>query len=279
MIKNSLAGFFRILFRFPYFKRKYFGFYKRLFIPFGLFRGVEKHAGLGNNITIRADLGEWIQQQIYFFGVWDARTTGFLTQNVKPGDVFIDIGANIGYFSLLVSELTGNEGTVHAFEPVHRVADRFSENISRNGIKNIRLNRKAVYSRTGTIKLYLSSPENMGMSSIHHHDKETGEVQEASSVSLDEYAEEFGITRVDFIKIDIEGSEAEALKGMAATLQKYKPILIMEVNAGTAEPLKFLQQLGYRQKCILPGGILGDNIGDGEGYTNYVFIPEGRIPR
>ena len=196
------------------------------------------------------------------------------------GDIFIDVGANIGCYTLLASKLVGQEGKVIAFEPVSDIFERLKFNVELNNVSNIELNRKAVYSGSGTIDLFLAGSENLGMTSIFHHDAENGMTEKVETVSLDDYVAATKPERVDLIKIDVEGAELFVLRGMKMVLKSLRPIVIMEIsdevikssgiNAG--ELLTFMTGLNYIPKGIDKEGNTVE-WGKDQGHTNVVFFP------
>lgn len=276
---NITAKLFQIIFQIPFFRKRYYGFYKRIFKPFGLFEGQSALTRFDKTMKMKVDLEEWIQQQIYFLGTWDEQGIKFLKNHLKSGDVFFDIGANIGCYSLVASKLVGSEGKVHSFEPVSEVYNRLLFNIELNQLKNITVNRKAVFETSETLEFFVSSKENKGMSSIFHHDTESGEIQKVEAITIDEYIEKTDIQRIDMIKIDIEGAELFALKGMKTTLRKFKPVIIMELSDNVLqnspvekkEILNLMKELNYEIKGISKQGFLVDISEASTGYTNFAF--------
>jgi len=142
--------------------------------------------------------------------------TALMRQEIKEGDVVVDIGANIGYFTLLFSELVGESGTVYAFEPDAHNFALLEKNIDANGRTNIRPICKAVSETTGTSRLFLSSE-----GGVDHRMYDSGDGREhidIETVSLDEYLDP-GL-KVDFIKMDTQGSEVLATTGMQDVLNR-----------------------------------------------------------
>ncbi len=274
-----IAKLFRILFKFPFFRKRYFGFYKRIFKPNNLFEGQTAICTFDKGLKINAQLSEWIQQHIYFLGIWDKQGTRFIKNHLKKGNVFFDIGANIGYYSLIVSKQVGENGQIHAFEPVSGVFAQLQSNIELNGISNISANQNAVYEKSGTLDLFVSSGENTGMSSIFHHDTESGVVEKVDAITIDDYVEKMKIDRIDLIKIDIEGAELFALKGMKNTLQRFKPMVFMELsqevlrNASVNEKeiIQFMAKMDYELKGIDERGVMVTVTGNQYEYANVVF--------
>jgi FkbM family methyltransferase len=276
------AKFFKLLFKISFFRNRYFGFYKRIFRPYRLFRGQSAICLYDNNLKIKVDLEEWIQQHIYFLGAWDEPGSKFLKNYLKAGDIFMDIGANIGCYTMIASKIVGSEGEIHAFEPVSKVFDKLLFNIQLNNLSNISTNRKAVYETSGTLEFFVSSRENEGMSSIFRHDTESGEIEKVKAISIDEYVEKMNIQRIDMMKIDIEGAEIFALKGMKNTIKRFKPIIIMELSEDVLRniPVESKDVLDImRSMNYVIGGI--DNQGKlinltmaSAGYTNFAFRAE-----
>ena len=278
---NIIASTFKFLFTYRFFRKHYYGIQKHIIKAYGLFRGKTVVCKYDKDMKIKVNLDEWIQQQVYFLGLWDEPGSNFLKKNLKRGDVFIDIGANIGCYTLIASKLVGEEGRVIAFEPIKEVFEKLIFNVELNKLSNVDLNRKAVYSETAVLEFFLASSENMGMSSIFHHDTENGKTEKVEAVSLDDYFSAYGLKRADIIKIDVEGSEIFALRGMKRVLKDYRPLVIMEISDEVIkssgipadELLRFMREFGY-----IPKGIdrEGNTVSWGlkQGHTNYVFFHE-----
>jgi FkbM family methyltransferase len=231
---------------------------------------------------MKLDLDEWIQQHIYFLGYFDPTGIKFMKNHLYEGEIFIDIGANIGAYSLVASRLVGKKGKVISFEPASKSFLRLVKNISINGITNIIPERKAVLDKNTKPLLYISSGHNLGMSSIFHHDSENGLTERVDAVGLDDYIEKVGISRISLIKIDIEGSEFLALKGMQKILDSMRPKILIELKEETLissgskveDILDFFAKAGYGKFIIDDkGNILNDLTRQPEGYHNFLFLP------
>ena len=135
---------------------------------------------------------------------------------LKEGDIVVDIGANIGLFTVKAVKAVGASGVVVAIEPEPKNLDMMKRNIQANRLKNIIIVPKGVWSGKGTLKLNLSSyiGEHSFVSKV---DSDT--FAEAKVDSLDDILRELNIKHVDFIKMDIEGAEVEALRGMDEILR------------------------------------------------------------
>ncbi len=276
-----LAKIFKWIFQIKFTRRYYFGLYKRLFNPKKLFKGQVAVCRYDGNLKMKVDLDEWIQQNIYFFGVYDPLNINFIKKHLKPGDYFFDIGANVGCFSLVASLCVQENGKVYAFEPVKEVYNRLNENIELNRLNNILTINKAVYEKNTLLKLYLASQENLGMTSIKEHDAMSGNTLEVEAVSLDSFVISNEINRVDFIKIDIEGSELNALKGMVNIIRKHQPVFLVEVSEAVLndetdrnEVFNFFDAFDYDKFVISDEGTLKTPVKDElNEYTNYIFQP------
>lgn len=279
-MRYLIAWTFKILFKVKYFRHYYFSFYKRLFKPFNLFKGVTTECKYSDTLKIKADLEDWIQQNIFFTGAYDSKSVDFIKNTLDEGDTFIDIGANIGCFTLVGSQKVGGSGKVIAFEPVDIVSKKLEQNISLNNLDNIILVKKAVMDRKIPVRLHLARRDNLGMSSIQRHDAETGETIFVEAVTLDEYLDQENINDIKIIKIDIEGAELPALKGMVHTLSKYKPILVVEVSPEVTRSSKkrlqvfdFLQQKSYDRYIVQSDGrLVHPNDRELNDHTNFVFV-------
>jgi FkbM family methyltransferase len=160
--------------------------------------------------------------------------------------VVLDLGANIGYYTLIAANIVGENGEVFAFEPE---TDNFSileKNIKLNGYKSITAVQKAVSDKTGKARLYLCR-EDSSMHSIYGMSNNQQFV-EIETVRLDDYFKNYN-NSIDFIKIDIEGAEALALQGMSSILKKNKNLKILTefnpflLKKSGIKPEKYLESL------------------------------------
>jgi FkbM family methyltransferase len=165
----------------------------------------------------------------------------------------VDAGANIGQYTLLASKCVGETGSVYAFEPVPSVFERLSYHVSWNKLTNVTLNRAALWSEDlDCISLGLDEAEGHNVSRYTVL-SDTGAVS-APAVCLDSYAERCGFTRLDFIKIDVEGAEPAAIAGARKVLRKFTPLVLLEmvparllqVGVQVQELLATMRELGYR---------------------------------
>lgn len=167
----------------------------------------------------------------------------------KPatGDVFIDVGAHVGKYTLQVARIVGNNGLVIALEPHPGNYHALLKGIRLNGFKNIVALNVAAWDRDCKLKLFIHD------AAVHHSTKidlGLGYV-EVKARAIDQVIEELGVKQVDWIKIDVEDAEMEVLKGLKKTLVKYAPRLIIEVQwKNLKEVLKLMENYHYVVKPI-----------------------------
>lgn len=220
--------------------------------------------------------------------VYEPVETTLLKKLLQPGQTFVDVGANIGYYTLLAARIVGPKGKVYAFEPDLTNFTLLKKNITANGYTNVVAVNQALSSKTGKAKLYLS-PSNRGDHRIYdsHDGRPSVEIQAAS---LDGYFKKLD-KKVHFIKMDVQGAEAAALAGMKGLIRKNRGLkLVTEFSPGAlkafgADPKKYLkdlQALGFRfleiseknksVKPVTPAQLMKRKWGGGEDYTNLFCI-------
>ena len=167
-------------------------------------------------------------------GVHEESTTILFKKVVKEGDVVVDLGANIGYFSLLAAKLVGKKGKVYSFEPEPRNYNYLLKNIELNGYDNVFATQKAVGEEAGKVKLYIC-PYDTGhhtinqyggikeYESVYKYDstEDKKEFVEVEKVSLDDFFKD-RTQQIDVIKMDVEGAEMLALSGMNRIIKEKK---------------------------------------------------------
>lgn len=166
---------------------------------------------------------DWaVAPSLIFAHVWNPTETKIFRQHIKEGMTVIDVGAYIGYYSLLASRLVGDKGRVYAFEPSPECLGLLHKNIQLNNCKNIQVFEKAVTDKSGHTTFYLS-PRNLSTSST----LKTFQDQRQIKVLTTTLDETIGDDKIDFIKIDIEGGETKALKGMSRIIENSPNLRMM----------------------------------------------------
>lgn len=153
---------------------------------------------------------------------YEIKESEIVKNEINSGDNVIDIGANIGYYTLLFARLVGKNGKVYAFEPDPYNFQILKKNIAINGYENVILEQKAISEKTGVLKLFRSE-ENYGMHRIYQS-KWCKEPINIDSIKLDDYLK--NLNDINFIKIDIEGAEYGALQGMKSIIEKNENLKI-----------------------------------------------------
>jgi FkbM family methyltransferase len=181
-----------------------------------------------NGLQINVIKGDFpIDASIQETKQWEPRTTQFIKDNLKKGQIFLDIGASIGYYTLLASKLVGTKDKVFAFEPSDENYEVLKENIKLNNLKNVKCLQKALSNYCGTVKLYKGKAAGQ-----HSLLKEKNSTDEYVSVIAEQYDKTLSIVP-DMIKIDVEGAEKEVLLGMKKVLETKKELtIIMEDYSG-----------------------------------------------
>jgi len=182
-------------------------------------------------------------------GRYEAGTTRLVSQIVKPGMVVVDIGAHVGYFTLLAARLAGPAGKIYAFEPEPANHALLKENVQRNGYTNVEVVNKAVSDQTGSTVLFISSMDT-GSNSLYQGRSSDGDQVTVEMIEFDSFHADNGNPHIDLMKVDIEGAEIKAIQGMEKLLgNQDRPDLIIEFcpfllkNAGH-EPGEMLKKLG-----------------------------------
>lgn len=158
---------------------------------------------------------------------------------LKKGKVFLDIGSNAGFHALCAAS---SFETVYAFEPTPDTFERLQNNINLNGFQNVHAARLALSSEAGYAKFYVSDGHCGGNTMLASHNGEQRQAIEVEMTTLDDFVASKGIEGIDLIKIDVEGFEAEVLKGARKTIEQHRPILFIEIF-GSAAARKVLDAL------------------------------------
>ncbi|MFN3975386.1 MAG: FkbM family methyltransferase [Dehalococcoidia bacterium] len=198
-----------------------------------------------------------IYRSLFYGRLYEPNEMAFLESTLKQGGVFVDVGANIGLYSLFASRLVGESGVVLALEPSEREFHRLQENIVLNRAQNIRARRVAASNEIGAVSLMVASGETPGLNSLGPFGLEgtvLDHVETVPAKPLDTLVEEESLQRVDFIKIDVEGAELKVLQGAQGVLHRFRPTLLVELQdrtlrmqGATAQQVwDFLVDRGYR---------------------------------
>ena len=218
-----------------------------LFASFHKIPRIEAGAARGLYFDAGADTPRFIS------GGYEGPVQQALADTVRPGDVCYDIGANLGFFTVLLGRLTGTTGSVVAFEPAPANAARIEWNARRNGLKNVQVRRIALSHSDGSCELQLA--RHVGgavLTGAGVPPDPAGNIVVRTS-RLDSIIVELQLRPPDFVKIDVEGAELDVLRGMVKVLQDRRPSLIVELddeiesacNQKLIACQHFLREFGY----------------------------------
>jgi len=217
---------------------------------------------LYQGFRMKLDLADEEQRKIFFYGHYHERYEAQMVLSLLDRDeVFWDIGANIGYFSLIAATALGNSGQILAFEPGRPAYERLLDNISLNPFTNIKTFQLAVAATEGEAVLYLFADIADSSASLYHPGKEQAGRQVCQTVSLDKFLVEQGLRPPDFLKIDVEGAELAVLQGAQNLIATHTPLLLMEIEeknlraagASKATIQELLWDYGYRAAHLRKG--------------------------
>jgi FkbM family methyltransferase len=237
------------------------------------------HSSMGGQWFL-CDLRDSIAREVCFTGLYEPQETAVVRDVLKPGMTFVDVGANWGYFTLLAAHLVGPEGRVLSLEPDPRLFQTLSSNLAMNRLDQVRALQLAAADAPGLLSLagFDERQGNFGLSrivekgDIHLFTNGDGQTDVAMPVPgtgtamngcrifsvaarpLDDVLAEAGIDAIDLLKMDIEGAEGMALRGMQETLSRRRvrrlllelhPSQLQEHGQSAAEIIGRLQEWGY----------------------------------
>ena len=221
----------------------------------------------------------FIYKPLYFFykNISDRRKIVLFKNIIKPGMRVLDLGANIGFYTVLFSKLAGKNGKVFAFEPDAKNYKYLEGNTKT--LHNVIVEKKAVSDKTGKINLFISKDLN-----VDHHSYDIGEgrvCEEVDAIALDDYF--LDDIKIDFIKIDIQGYEATAMKGMSKIMRQSGKMVVFgelwpyglqKAGSNAEEYLQFLKSRGFRIKFFEGEIDYNEKAKDKNFYTDFIAIKD-----
>jgi FkbM family methyltransferase len=185
--------------------------------------------------TVDVILGNDNSLCLYVCGSFEPNEFTFLDRMLKPGMVLVDVGANDGYYTLFAARRVGPAGRVVSVEPSSRERGHLERNLARNGLGNVVVVSSALGASAGVADLHLAHGVHTGhntLGSFAHDDVVPASVERVTLETLDTVVTRLGLPQVDFIKIDVEGGEANVIAGARTVLASMRPLLMMEINDG-----------------------------------------------
>jgi FkbM family methyltransferase len=190
-------------------------------------------ATVGDGYQMQLELSDLVQRGIYFSGYYEPEFARLLKVALRPGDTFVDCGANVGQFSIIAARRVTQSGRVISIEPEPRNCAQLKTNLKINGLTNALVFELALSDQRGEMDFFIRGPEagftNRGVHSFYEHDDWLNPLKITTRVALlDDLLQDEA--SVDVIKMDIEGAELNALKGAVRTLSRFDPLIFLEAN-------------------------------------------------
>ncbi|MEW6388160.1 MAG: FkbM family methyltransferase [Thermodesulfobacteriota bacterium] len=219
-------------------------------------------ARLDPGFIMKLDLNDPEQRKIYFYGHYHERYEARLIRQVLAAqDTFWDIGAHIGYFTLLAAQALHPQGKVAAFEPAKEAYARLEDNIALNPFNNVSAYNLAVSQKEGEARLYLTGDIADSSANLFNPKDDQTREEVVRTVALDQFSREQPWARPDFLKIDVEGAELAVLQGAEKTLRDFLPLLLIEMEEKNLRAVglskeaiqDFLRHFGYQAAFLHKG--------------------------
>jgi FkbM family methyltransferase len=205
-----------------------------------------------DGFLMNANKSDGISWRIYYTGFHERSIGDLIRSTLKQGDVFVDVGANIGYFTIMAAKAVGVSGNVVSFEASPNTAKILKKNLDANKLRNVDVRNIAISDKVGMVKIFGSGPENLGQKSILEN---RGYVVEAEVPCRPLSSDTLGVDvgRIRLIKIDVEGAESFVVAGMIGLLDEpeFNSDIILEIapqdlNMPVAEFLEPFTSRGYK---------------------------------
>jgi FkbM family methyltransferase len=235
-------------------------------------------------LRLRLRLGNDIGWSVFIGGAYEPNELVFLAATLQPGMTFVDVGANEGLYTLLAAVQVGNGGRVFALEPSSREVERLRANIDVNRLRNVEVFQLALYDRAGSAPLTRASFGHEGQNVIGNRIPNaavaTAGAETVRLETLDAFVAARSLDRLDLVKLDAEGCEARIVEGGRSTMQRFRPILLIEIapehlaaqGSSVDHLLELLAELDYRVSVFGGDGLPHSRVGDEPLSDNIVAI-------
>ncbi|VAW76873.1 hypothetical protein MNBD_GAMMA15-2631 [hydrothermal vent metagenome] len=194
---------------------------------------------------------EVVLHDLYRFGAFEEMQTAALKKYTPAGGVFVDVGANVGYFAALASRWVGDSGQVFAFEPIPDTSRNLVSNLALNDCRNVQVFFDACSDQSGTAAMKIGKQS--GWSHISAGGE--GDIQ-VTTITLDEFLEKRNLERMDVLKIDTEGADLKVIFGARRSIERFRPVVLMETDhigdfGHSLEDVEsFFSDLGYKTELM-----------------------------
>lgn len=204
----------------------------------------------GRGQGLRFDVGHLRIDHAHFgaiaHGLLESSVQEALVRHLAPGGVLYDIGANVGFFSLLGARLAGGAGHVYAFEPAPENASAIVDHAALNGIGNLTVIERAAFSRTERGQLQLVDDRSWSKLESYGEHPGTERVIQVELAAIDDLLDAGELRPPTVVKIDVEGAELEVLEGMRATIAEHRPAIVCELHGTHTQFVAALAGHSYR---------------------------------
>ncbi|HTH31509.1 MAG TPA: FkbM family methyltransferase [Lacibacter sp.] len=262
-------------FPFPFKGLKYFEYILRK-------SGLQKHSflkKLPNGLKMKLCVGDHIEKYLLWYGYYEKKEIMTMRSLLSENSVVIDIGANIGYFSLMAAQKC-NKGKIYSFEPATKNFQKLEEHLRLNKIKNVTPFQCAVSNRNEVASFFISDSHNSGMSGLKPAENFSGETEMIHCIRLDDAIETYQFQTINLVKIDTEGSELNVLNGMKQVIKQQQPLLLIEISASNQalygndikDIFNMLSTYGYIAYNVIDVNVLNHVSSPGEADLLF-FIP------
>jgi len=253
----------------------------RLLAAMGGTRQVTARTFFGQDMHVH--LPDLVGVKLYQYGFFEEGLTRAIIEHLQPGEVFIDIGAHVGYYTMLASLLVGARGQVVAFEPTPRTRRELSSNVA--DLANVSIVPMAAWSAPSRLTLRDFGWRSSSFNSVLAPRMAKAlpyESIEVEAIAVDDWLIPRGMVP-HFIKIDAESAEHRVLQGLVRTIKHHHPILSVEIGdynlpgvPTSAELIRSLLELGYNAWQYRDGRLEPHLLANRYSYDNLLFVPSGR---
>jgi FkbM family methyltransferase len=223
-----------------------------------------------------------VSRIIYLTGQWEPMITQYVRETLRQGDVFIDVGANLGYYTLLASRIVGNSGKVIAIEASPYIAARLRRNIELNACRNVRIVNAAVSDSKGEVQLFAGQDTNLGNTTTVESLATRNRLKASGAVQAETLEMLVGRTALQcarLIKVDVEGAELAVVRTVFPSLGTLQADWILELTpsfcaGGQSDVeaiLSFFRRAGYRAYSI-PNGYSVDFVTNPTGFRTLLDV-------
>jgi FkbM family methyltransferase len=224
------------------------------------------------NVLLNLELSDWLQR-LYYMGAFEQSRFDLLKTLVPVGGTFVDVGANIGLYSCIMAEHVGGDGSVIAFEPMPECLEQLEKNIKLNNFKNITIKPVALSNNVGTLNLFVP-PLHPGGSSGATQVWNPGDWKIAGNAAVNTLDALFNGDRLDLIKFDIQGHELQALEGAERVVNRFRPIILCEVDEHNLKQVfELIKKWDYSIFVEDRNGSLSSSLPSKNQTRDYFFLP------